>query len=180
MLKAFINRHYKLLETLEILLVVFLIYGLPVIYFLGGRCSVCLSGEHIIHSFWEQIEEWHYDYDEMLAAYGTDYESTVKQIEGGAYNIDIEYEPLVFHFAGHDIDDPDEWHIYALTIKDKSIRLNNGLHVGVPKLWIKWIFRHQMHYDYRPDAYMNGIDEAVEFSYDKLGRVQEITYCLSI
>lgn len=40
----------------------------------------------------------------------------------------------------------------------------------------EWIFRHQIHFDHRPDAYMNGIYDAVEFAYDKWGRVSEITY----
>lgn len=38
------------------------------------------------------------------------------------------------------------------------------------------ISRHQTHLDHRPDAYMNGIYDAVEFAYDKWGRVSEITY----
>lgn len=181
-IKAFINRHYKLFETLEILLIVFLIYGLPAIYFLGGRCSVCLSREHIIHDFREKIENLPYgiDYDKMISVYGTDYilKSTRKVYENGkvSYRINAEYETMIFHFAGDDPDDPAAWDMYAITVKDKSIRFNNNIHVGVPKLWVKWIFRHQMHFDHRPDAYMNGLYDSVEFSYDKLGRVSEITY----
>lgn len=182
MLKAFINRHYKLLETLEILLVVFLIYGLPVIYFLGGRCSVCFSRDHIIHDFREQIKNLPYgiDYDKMISVYGTDYtlESTREVYENGkvSYRINAEYETMIFYFAGDDPDDPAAWDMYAITVKDKSIRFNNNIHVGVHKWWVKWMFRHQIKDSDDPNAYWDGVYNIVEFSYDEHDRVSGITY----
>lgn len=169
------------MNIIKIFLVIFFVIGGSYIYFFGGRCEVCHNKGHIVHYYWEQIGIPGVIKCEMLTEmHGQPSEIKIipKMSQAGTYyDICIEYESLSFHFDGEDRDDTSTWKCYAVTVKDKSIKFNNNIHVGVNKLWIDWMFRHQLKVTENPNEYWAfGYTEMIKFSYDEHNRVSSITF----
>lgn len=144
---------------------------------------MCHRKSHIIHHYWEQLEIPKLNeikYDLLIDMYGEPNEIVDTRMDaksGIYYNIRIEYKSLSFLFSGDDKDDPTTWECYGVTVKDKSIKFNNNIHVGVSKLWIDWMFRHQLKVTGEPDNYWAfGYIEIIMFSYDEHNRVSSITF----
>lgn len=172
----------KILKRILIcFLVISLVVGVPSIYFFGGRCSICHNKGHIIHYYWEQIGiPGVVKYDMVIDMYGEPEDKVNTRMEsknGVYYHIRIEYESLSFLFSGDNEDDPTTWKCYGVTVKDKSIKFNNNIHVGVKKWWIDWMFRHQLKVTGENNEYWAfGYTEMIEFTYDRYNRVSSITF----
>lgn len=169
-------------KAIKILIIIAVVVGLLIIYFAGGNCNVCHSKSHIIHKFWEQLEipklnEIKYDF--LIDKYGEPdkiFSTMIRGNNGVYYKSNIEYKSLVFLFSGDDKDDPTTWKCYGVTVKDKYIKFNNNIHVGVSKLWVEWTFRHQMKTKEDPNEYWTGHINPVKFTYDEFYRVSSITF----
>lgn len=173
----------KILKRILIcFLVISLVVGVPSIYFFGGRCNICYRKSHIIHHYWEQLgipKLNEIKYDLLINMYGEPDEIVYTRMEsknGVYYNSRIEYEALSFLFSGDDKDDPTTWKCYGVTVKDKSIKFNNNIHVGVSKLWVEWVFRHQLKTKEDPNEYWTGHINPVKFTYDEFYKVSSITF----
>lgn len=167
--------------VVKIVLVISFVICVPCIYFFGGRCTVCHDKGHVIHYYWEQIGiPGVVKYDYIIKTYGDPDEIEYTRSETNSkiyYNVRLKYNSLDFLFSGDDKDNPTTWNYYGIAVKDKSVRFNNHIHVGLPKWWIEWKFRHQLKVKEDPNSYWAfGYTEMLEFTYDEHNRVSSITF----